>query len=235
MMTLVDSKGKHLSKDETCYANEYTTSQPSSAPTSPSLSPRQQHTNVYIHGLPPSTTDEALYHMCSAYGQIISSKSIIEPKTNLCRGYGFVMYEHLHQAQHAIYCLGLVGYEASFAKVRSDLPKQANLYVSNLPTEYSEQQLESLFVKYNVFSVRILRDVNNNSKGAGFVRLSTHASAQDAIKALDGTALDGSDTPLQVRFAEPPSRRFKPYAKPPAYLYHSSPPFYAMDGYAIPT
>lgn len=124
MMTLVDSKGK-----EDC---------DSSAPASPT-SPRQQHTNVYIHGLPPSTTDEALFHMCSAYGQIVSSKSIIEPKTNLCRGYGFVMYEHLHQAQHAIYCLGQIGYEASFAKVRSDQPKQANLYVSCLPAHYDEQ------------------------------------------------------------------------------------------------
>lgn len=228
--------------------------------------PRQSRpsctTNVYIHGLPPSTTDEALYNMCSGYGIILSSKSIIDPKTQTCRGYGFVMYEHLHQAQHAIYCLGVAGFEASFAKVRSPnfapefrphiphtkLPDQSssNLYLTNLPLDYTEEKLEELFAPYQVHSVRVMRDQQQQSRGVGFARMPDRESAQAALDALDGVKL-GSE-PLKVKFADAPTskrtRNFSYYPSPnhsqaPNYsdergYNYGYPPYYAL-GYAYPS
>lgn len=63
------------------------------APSSPlkpldrSLENKTGETNVYIRGLLPETTDEMLYAWGKRFGDIQSSKSIIDLKTNLCKGY----------------------------------------------------------------------------------------------------------------------------------------------------
>lgn len=43
-------------------------------------------TNLYIRGLPTSTTDEDLYNMCAKYGTILSTKAIFDKTTGCCRG-----------------------------------------------------------------------------------------------------------------------------------------------------
>lgn len=43
-------------------------------------------TNVYVRGLQPDTTDEMLYNLASRFGEIASSKSIIDHATGLCKG-----------------------------------------------------------------------------------------------------------------------------------------------------
>jgi hypothetical protein len=63
------------------------------APSSPpkpldrSLENKTGETNVYIRGLLPETTDEMLYAWGKRFGDIQSSKSIIDLKSNLCKGY----------------------------------------------------------------------------------------------------------------------------------------------------
>jgi hypothetical protein len=51
-----------------------------------SLENKNGETNVYIRGLLPETTDEMLHAWGSRFGDIQSSKSIIDLKTNLCKG-----------------------------------------------------------------------------------------------------------------------------------------------------
>lgn len=43
-------------------------------------------TNLYIRGLQVSTNDQDLYNMCSRYGQISSTKAILEKATGCCKG-----------------------------------------------------------------------------------------------------------------------------------------------------
>jgi hypothetical protein len=63
------------------------------APSSPlkpldrSLENKTGETNVYIRGLLPETTDEMLNMWGKRFGDIQSSKSIIDMKSNLCKGY----------------------------------------------------------------------------------------------------------------------------------------------------
>ena len=62
------------------------------APSSPhkpldrSLENKTGETNVYIRGLLPETSDEMLHAWGKRFGDIQSSKSIIDLKTNLCKG-----------------------------------------------------------------------------------------------------------------------------------------------------
>ncbi|KAG9301296.1 hypothetical protein G9A89_012680 [Geosiphon pyriformis] len=161
-------------------------------------------TNIYIRGLPPTTTDETLHAMCSIYGAITSSKAIIDQKQGDCKGYGFVMYESEDQAKHAIEQLTHLGLQVSFAKESfstrlKNLQDMAstNIYLSNLPLEMNEQQLEELFKPYKVVSNRILRDSNGTSRGVGFARMEDRDSALAIIQKFNGYQLPGASLPLQ--------------------------------------
>ncbi|CAG8569009.1 5730_t:CDS:2 [Diversispora eburnea] len=178
-------------------------------PNIPNFSNPTKTTNIYIRGLPPTTTDESLHSMCSIYGSITSSKAIIDQKQGDCKGYGFVMYESEDQAKHAIEQLTRVGLQVSFAKESfstrlknlQDLAS-TNIYLSNLPLDMNEQQLEELFKPYKVVSNRILRDANGTSRGVGFARMEDRDSALAIIQKFNGYQLPGANLPLQVRFAD---------------------------------
>ena len=81
------------------------------------------------------------------------------------------------------------------------------LYVGNLPYSATEEALESAFSKHGtVESVKLIvnRDTGQ-SKGFGFVEMSTDAEANAAISALNGTDLDGR--PMTVNEARPKTDR----------------------------
>lgn len=52
------------------------------APTAANLS----KTNLYIRGLQSSTTDQDLFNLCSRYGEISSTKAILDPNSGTCKG-----------------------------------------------------------------------------------------------------------------------------------------------------
>lgn len=96
---------------------------------------------------------------------------------------------------------------------------ERNLFVSNLPYETEEINLEPLFERFGpIKSVKVIRDKDTNkSRGFGFVEFETRDSATAALRdAPDGmngytiTAGMGRQTRrIQVQIAEPrgPGRR----------------------------
>lgn len=78
-------------------------------------------TNVYIRGLHPDTTDEMLECWGTRFGDIKSSKSIIDHTTGLCKGFGFVKFHCFSDAELCIRAFWYLGYETSFARVSSML------------------------------------------------------------------------------------------------------------------
>lgn len=134
-------------------------------------------TNIYIRGLPSTMTDEQLHEMCKGYGHIVSSKAIIDIRTNECKGYGFVMYETQDQARQAMSELSRTGYQVSFAKESFSARLKnlqdsgsTNIYLSNIPMSMTEEGLAELFSPMKVVSQKILRDNNGVSRGVGFIR-----------------------------------------------------------------
>lgn len=93
-------------------------------------------TNLYIRGLPPATTDEDLNNLCSRYGNIISTKAILDKNTNKCKGYGFVDFESPAVAQKAVTALKSKGIQAQMAKQQEQDP--TNLYFLYLPRDFDE-------------------------------------------------------------------------------------------------
>ena len=82
------------------------------------------------------------------------------------------------------------------------------LFVSNLPTDFNEASLKTLFSEYGrVRSVDLATDIfSGKCKGFGFVEMEGH-EARAAQAALDGKTLENSDRTLRVKFEDPKASR----------------------------
>ncbi|PIA14093.1 hypothetical protein COEREDRAFT_83030 [Coemansia reversa NRRL 1564] len=166
--------------------------------------------NVYIRNLTEDCTDEALVRMASPFGEIESSKSIIQESTGKCKGYGFVKYRTEEQAASAIEAFNAKGLHSTLAKdsFKSKLKRlqdrnSANIYVSNLPPDIDEEQLVEIIKPYPVVSARILRDsLTGQHKGAGFARMVDRETALLVIERLKGLRLPNAPGPLIPRIAD---------------------------------
>jgi RNA recognition motif-containing protein len=67
------------------------------------------------------------------------------------------------------------------------------VYVGGLSYNTTEDRLKEEFAKYGaVESATVIRDrYSDRSKGFGFVEMSTDSEAEEAIKGLNGTELEG--------------------------------------------
>jgi RNA recognition motif-containing protein len=79
----------------------------------------------------------------------------------------------------------------------------SKIYVGGLPYAATEQQLSDLFAQHGaVESARVITDkFTGQSRGFGFVEMTTSEDAQKAIGALNGTQMDGRT--LTVNEAKP--------------------------------
>ncbi|HXG52296.1 MAG TPA: RNA-binding protein [candidate division Zixibacteria bacterium] len=81
------------------------------------------------------------------------------------------------------------------------------LYVGGLPYSVTSDQLQEIFASHGtVESAAVIADkFTGQSRGFGFVEMSSGAEAQSAIQALNGTELEGRT--LTVNEAKPLVRR----------------------------
>jgi RNA recognition motif-containing protein len=83
----------------------------------------------------------------------------------------------------------------------------SKLYVGGLPYSATESQLNDLFAQHGtVASARIITDkFTGQSRGFGFVEMSSQEEAQAAISAVNGTQMEGRT--LTVNEAKPQEPR----------------------------
>ncbi|HUA12978.1 MAG TPA: RNA-binding protein [Candidatus Sulfotelmatobacter sp.] len=102
----------------------------------------------------------------------------------------------------------------------------AKLYVGGLSYEVKDDQLRELFETVGkVESAQIIVDrFSNQSKGFGFVEMSTEAEAQEAIKQLNGKDLAGRS--IMVNVARPQEDRSRGSFGPPKKFNNNRKPRY---------
>ncbi|MCW8850766.1 MAG: RNA-binding protein [Melioribacteraceae bacterium] len=78
-----------------------------------------------------------------------------------------------------------------------------NIFVGNIATQVSDQELEDLFKEFgDIKSVKIIRDMfTQASKGFGFVEMKEKSAAEEAIKELNTKEIGGKK--LVVNEARP--------------------------------
>ena len=83
----------------------------------------------------------------------------------------------------------------------------SKIYVGGLPYSVSEQDLSDMFAPYGtVESARVITDkITGQSRGFGFVEMSSEGEAQNAIAALNSTEVKGRT--LIVNEARPQENR----------------------------
>ena len=91
-----------------------------------------------------------------------------------------------------------------------------NIYVGNLPYNISQDELRSAFAAFGeVSSATVIMDkMTGRSKGFGFVEMPNQAEGEAAIKALDGSDLNGRNVKVneaRPREDRPPQRRSPRY------------------------
>ena len=82
-----------------------------------------------------------------------------------------------------------------------------NIYVGNLAYSLTEDELREAFSQFGeIARVNIITDrETGQSKGFGFVEMPSDSEAEEAIKALDGSALNGRN--IRVNQAKPRAER----------------------------
>eukprot|EP00466_Bigelowiella_natans_P010109 jgi/Bigna1/91163/estExt_fgenesh1_pg.C_910013 len=80
---------------------------------------------------------------------------------------------------------------------------QKNVYVAQLPYEYTKEQLQTLFAPFGTIAeCSILIDNKTGlGRGVGFVHYAERAPAERAIEKMNGYMIPGAPKPLRVKFA----------------------------------
>lgn len=185
-------------------------SQYSSSPSATHSGDQLSRTNLYIRGLSADTSDKDLVDMCRQYGNIISTKAILDKTTRKCKGYGFVDFENPISAEKAVKGLTAANIQAQMAKQQEQDP--TNLYIANLPPSMNENELEMLLSQHGqVISTRILRDNNVQSKGVGFARMESPEKCELIIQKYNKKLIKGCKEPLLVKFADSGNKKRSQY------------------------
>jgi len=174
-----------------------------------SLVPEETRKNLIVNYLPQTLTDDEFRRIFEACGPISKCRIMRDLKTNYSFGYGFVEYDQAQDAQKAIVQLNNLPLQhkrlkVAFARPPGDEIKETNLYVQNIPRDYTITQFSSMFEPFGmIVQKNLLADkITGMPRGVGFVRYSKKDEADDAIRQMNGKVPPGGTIALQVRVAE---------------------------------
>ncbi|GAB1867232.1 RRM domain-containing protein [Camponotus japonicus] len=169
----------------------------------------EPRTNLIINYLPQNMNEKELYSLFVTIGPVESCRVMKDYKTGYSYGFGFVNYAKAEDAATAISTLNGLQVQnkrlkVSFARPSGEEIKETNLYVTNLPRNITESQIDEIFSKYgNIVQKNILKDkLTGLPRGVAFVRFDKREEAQEAIAQLHGTIPEGGSEPLSVKIAE---------------------------------
>ncbi|EDO34879.1 predicted protein [Nematostella vectensis] len=172
-----------------------------------------ERTNLIINYVPPSMSQEDIKKIFGTVGNVTSCKLIRDRATGQSLGYAFVNYDNPDDANKAVREMNGARLQnktlkVSFARPSSTEIKNANLYISGLPKDMKEEEVEALFKPFGkIITSKVLKDVSGEGRGTGFVRFDKRCEAQTAIDDLNNKTLPGTNVKLTVKFANPPNSR----------------------------
>lgn len=160
--------------------------------------------NIFIKNLDKGIDNKQLYDTFNQFGNILSCK-IVKNEKGESKGYGFVHFESETAATSAIEQVnGMMLQERKVFvgrfKTRDHRVKETgernkqytNVFIKNLPENYSEEQLNELVAKNgNPLSVKLMTDELNNSKNFGFASFANHEEADTCVSAVNDLEVEG--------------------------------------------
>jgi len=150
--------------------------------------------NLFIKNIPLDINARQFYERFLQSGDIISAK-LIEDEEGNHNGYGYVSYYENESADKAIAELNnkevwpgskleVARFQKKNERLQNKLSMNKNLYVKNIPENYAESDIKSLFGKYgNVSWSKILND--SNKRKFAIISMETEESATKAREGLN--------------------------------------------------
>ncbi|KAK6332406.1 hypothetical protein TWF696_003122 [Orbilia brochopaga] len=174
--------------------------------------------NVYIKGLPVDMTDKRLSDIVAPYGDVISSKAIIDRPHGICKGYGFAKYTTKEAAKACMRGLeqthnfeATIARDSFYAKLKeAGDPGSTKLYVSNIPTNWSEGQILDIFNGYKYGGRHLLFEKCSGAfRGVAFIDFIERRVCDEIIEKLNGFNFGQPNhhLTLSVRYADTKKQR----------------------------
>eukprot|EP00298_Acanthocystis_sp_HF-20_P013927 c20564_g2_i2.p1 GENE.c20564_g2_i2~~c20564_g2_i2.p1 ORF type:complete len:373 (+),score=142.81 c20564_g2_i2:84-1202(+) len=166
---------------------------------------------LFVGQIPKSFDVEQIRPLFAAFGRVLDISVIRDKISNEHRGCCFVRMGSKDEAERAI--AGLHGVQTlptlttpmQVKYADGEIEKfEAKLFVGMLPKTITEEDVRSIFSQYgSVIDATVLREKNGTGKGCAFVKYASRASADRAIKELNGVKkVEGAAGPLVVKYAD---------------------------------
>lgn len=187
--------------------------------------------NVFINYIPPNFTEADLKALCSQYGEIVSSKIMINLDTGQSKCFGFVKMKNIAQATAVIRAIDgmTIGNKKLLAKYAESQEKREKistmLYIKRLPMSVNQETVRQLFSRYG----EILQvsphavDSIEPQYWRCFVQFATTSQATEAMNAMNNQIIVEGTRPIHVRYADE-SRLSGTFVYPTPYLADTRPP-----------
>ena len=178
-----------------------------------------QHSNVYVKNLSEDVDELTLKGVFDKFGAVESCCVIRDVSTNSSRGFGFVKFMQVHQAEAAIKEMnGKVirgkALEVKFANSDSSATTAASgrrhdirqHLRQRLPPLWTEVELRAFFKIFGtIIECRLLHASGTTTAGA-LIRFSSMEQAASAVVTANGRVPAGGQVPLVIRFADSHSK-----------------------------
>lgn len=153
--------------------------------------------NVFVKNLPKSVDNLFLHDTFSVYGTILSCR--VAQKNGESLGYGYVHFQDQESADKAIAQgnnrdvggsqVQVMNFKSSKDSSRDDKSsKFTNVYIKNIPTEFTEQDIDKLCSEFGKVSSIFLPPPEK--RGFCFANFSTHDEAKACLDKLNGRELN---------------------------------------------
>ena len=167
--------------------------------------------NIYIKGIPRTTTPREVYEYFIQFGDIFSCK-VTEDENGNHNGYGYITFYRHDDAEKAIQesqgkkIFGTFNVEITHFQKKNERMinytdnNKEKIYINNLPEKYEKSELSSLCQEFgNVESCDIYSD--RIGQKFGIIKFSNESEAQEAKTKLDGKEIEkeGIKTKLIVK------------------------------------
>eukprot|EP00252_Welwitschia_mirabilis_P016100 TRINITY_DN35600_c0_g1_i1.p1 TRINITY_DN35600_c0_g1~~TRINITY_DN35600_c0_g1_i1.p1 ORF type:complete len:854 (+),score=177.92 TRINITY_DN35600_c0_g1_i1:105-2564(+) len=180
------------------------------------------YVKLFVGRVPETISENELHHVFEKYGKILEVGLVKDKVTGRQKGYCFIRYETIEEAEKAINSLNMkymlpgseIPITVEFASGERERLgyMEPKLHVLNINKNATEKEIEEIFSQYGtVKHVSILKS-SPNKRDSAFVRYDSRDMALVAIDALHDTfVMEGCKYPLIVRFAENKKRKVESY------------------------
>jgi len=175
--------------------------------------------NIFIKNLEKTIDNKELYDTFSMFGNILSAKIALSPNGESL-GYGFVHFDSDEAAAKAIDKVNgmllkdmkviVTAFKPKDVRGGVDKTKFTNIYVKDLPEDFTQDKFDALFSQFGKISHSVLItrvDGKNEGKKFGFVNYETSEMANAAVQGAHHMDVEGRQ--IYVSRAQKKSEREK--------------------------